>query len=832
MPEIHPFNQRYKHLILNADYEICIERARYYTESFKQTEGEHPSVRAARALRHTLSNMTLYILDGEAIAGNRSSKITGVVLPVERGDVNVILDMELEPLLRRKRQPFYIDPEDRNVLDQEILPYWRGRTVRDGKKAAWKANGLNFKPALNPFSIGKRFRGLDLGRLKKSAAVPGAGLDYAVKGMRELLHNNPAMVMNVFDVQGHLILGLKNVLAEGFSGIKARAEARLEKARQDNDTDGLGFLEGVLISCEAIEILANRLADLATEKADAAIDPADKERLRAIAERCRHVPMNPPRNFYEAVQAMWLTLVGGLVAHGMVGILAIGRFDQYLYPWYAKDRKAGRLTDEQAVRIVEELLIKCAANLMILPYAGKNTGNELGSDSCVPTVGGLDADGNDAVNELSGIILDAFANVKSLGNSFTIRLSEKSPQWFWEKALATFRRTSGAALFNDEMVVRSLEKCGMPTADARDYGVIGCVEPTGDGNTFGCTSGNDISLAAAMEMALNNGYLRIMGKRIGPATGNARKFKNFEDLVHAFNRQVAFMVDTVARAVNLKDEVYRKGFHNPYISATLTGCVENARDMTCGGARYNFASISGRGLGTAVDSLAAIKYFVFDKDEISMTALLDMLDNNFSKHEVFRQRLLHQAPKYGADNGEADAIAARVCAFFCDQVSGHQSIRNGPFRPSFFSYGMHVLEGLYIGALPNGRKAGEPVSNSFSPSNGTEKKGPTGVLRSVTRVDHTRISNGLAVNIKLSPALFAGKERLEKMVALVKGYFAEGGMEVSLNVVSNQDLKAAQQHPEQYQDLVVRVSGYSALFTDLGKPLQDEIISRTEFGEA
>jgi formate C-acetyltransferase len=831
MTDIHPFNQWYKNLILNADYEICVERAKYYTESFRLTEGQHPSVRSAKALQNTLSKMTLYILDGEQIAGNRSSKTVGVVLPVERGDVNVILDMELDPLLRRKRQPFHIDPEDRKILEQDILPYWRGRTVRDRKKTAWKANGLDFKPAVNPLSLIKRRKGLDLGRLKQSAAVPGAGLGYAWKGIAELLHNNPAMVMNVFDVQGHLILGLKNILAEGFSGVKDRAERRLEQARRENDADGAGFLEGVIISCQAIEILAGRLAALAAEKAAAAVDPEDKARLLAMADRCRTVPMNPPRNFHEAVQAMWLTLVGGLVAHGMVGILAIGRFDQYLYPWYARDKAAGAITDEQAVRLMEELLIKCAANLMILPYAGKNTGNELGSDSCVPTVGGVDADGRDAVNELSGIILDAFANVKSLGNSFTIRLSEKNPDWFWKKALATFRRTSGAALFNDEMVVRALEGCGMPVADARDYGVIGCVEPTGDGNTFGCTSGNDISLAAAVEMALNNGHLRIMGRRIGPATGDARNFSSFNDLMAAFKQQVAFMVDTVARAVNLKDEVYGREFHNPYISATLAGCIDNARDMTRGGARYNFASISGRGLGTAVDALAAIQFFVFDRAEISMPALLDMLDANFENQEVFRQRLLHQAPKYGADDPAADAIAAEVCAFFCDQVAAKHSIRNGPFRPSFFSYGMHVLEGLYIGALPNGRKAGEPVSNSLSPSNGSEKRGPTGVLRSVSRLDHSKISNGCAINIKFSPALFAGAERLDKMVALVKGYFAEGGMEVQPNVVSNQTLKEAQRHPSEYKDLVVRVSGYSALFTDLGKPLQDEIISRTEFGE-
>ncbi len=831
MSAIHPFNEWYKNLILNADYEICIERARYYTESFRQTTGQHPAVRAARALYHTLSNMTLYILEGEEIVGNRSSKITGVILPVERGDVNVILDLELEPLLNRRRQPFHIDPEDRRLLEREILPFWKGKTVRDHKKSAWKKHGLNFKPAVNPLSIRKRFKSLDMGRLNRSASVPGAGPLYAWRGLQELLHNNPALVMNVFDVQGHLVLGIKNVLRQGFSGIKRRAEERLKKAEKNGDAEGRAFLEAVLISCDAMAVYAERMARKAEEVAEATDEASEKKRLRAIAARCRCVPMNPPEDFHEAVQALWLTQAGALVAHGMAGILAIGRLDQYLYPWFEKDRAAGRLPDEQATRLMEELLIKCAANLMILPYAGKNTGNELGSDSCVPTVGGVNRQGEDAANDLSGIILDAFGHVKSLGNSFSIRLSEKSPDWFWDKALATYRRTSGAALFNDEAIVRALKNYGMTEDDARDYAVIGCVEPTGDGDTFGCTSGNDISLAAALEMALYNGRLRIMGRRIGPATGNARRFKSFEELLAAYKQQIAFMVYTVARAVNVKDEIYQNNFPNPYISATLAGCLDNARDMTAGGARYNFASISGRGLGTAADSLAAVKHFVFDRTEVSLPALLDMLDNNFKNAEVFRQRLLHRAPKYGADNTCADEIAADICAFFCDCVASRQSPRGGPFRPGFFSYGMHVMEGLYIGALPCGRKAGEPVSNSLSPANGAETGGPTGVLQSACRLDYSRIANGCALNIKLPPALFSGREHLSKMVALVKGFFQQGGMEIQFNAVSNRTLKEAQAHPEQYQDLVVRVSGYSALFTDLGRPLQDEIISRTEFGQ-
>ncbi|MBI9077781.1 MAG: hypothetical protein JEZ02_20445 [Desulfatibacillum sp.] len=826
---IHPFNQWYKDLILNAPYEICVERAKYYTQSYRETEGQHPSLRAAKAFRHTLANMSLHILDGEQIMGNRSSKTLGVVIPVERGDVNTILEMELDFLLNRKRQPFSIDPEDRRELEEEILPYWRGKTVRDRKKVLWKENGLNFRPAVDPLSLYKRAKGLNLGKLKKSARVPGGDAAYALRGVKELLHNNPALVMNVFDVQGHLILGIKNVLKEGFAGIQARAEQGLARAGIENTPEDAAFFQSVIISCEAIAILADRLARKAEETAAAENDPARQRELLAMAKRCRHAPMAPPRDFHEAVQAMWLTLVGGLVSHGMVGILAVGRLDQYLYSYYKKDVEEGGISEAKALRLMEELLIKLSANLMILPYVGKNTGNELGSDSCVPTIGGVDAQGRDAVNPLTHLILEAFTNVKSLGNSFSVRLSKESPPDFWKKAMETYRLTSGAALFNDEVVAAALEQCGMPVEDARDYGVIGCVEPTGDGNTFGCTSGNDISFSAAMEMALNNGYLRIMGKVIGPKTGDARKFSSFEALMEAFKKQVAFMVDTVARGVNLKDRVYMENYHNPYISSTLDGCLDNGRDMTCGGAKYNFGSISGRGMGTAVDSLAALKYFVYDQKTFSMGKILKMLDCNFKGFDKERAMLTHRAPKYGSDNPYADDIAREICDFFCKEVASHTTIRGGMFRPSFFSYGVHVLEGLYIGAMPNGRLAGEPVSNSLSPSNGTEKKGPTGVLGSVARLDHTQISNGSSVNIKLMPSMFEGEERLDKMIGLVRGFFESGGMEVQPNVVSNKTLLDAQEHPENYRDLVVRVSGYSALFTDLGKPIQDEIIQRTQF---
>ena len=827
---IAPRNQRYKDAILTAPYEICIERARFVTQSYRQTRGLHPAIRAAKAFAHTCRNVSVILLDEELIAGNRSSKLLGSLIPVERGEMNAVLELELDALTSRERHRYRIGEQDKRELLEDILPYWKGKTLRDRKNALWKQHGLFFMPGFSPKSLYRRYRSLDLKRIRRFTATPVTGPRYLLRGGRELLYNNIAMVLNVFDTQGHLILGHKNIMAQGFKGVARRAQQQLEKARAAGDEEAVAFLEGVLISCEAVRELAQRFAVRARQQARGTGDPQRRSELLAMARRCERVPFEPPRDFREAVQALWLTQVGGLLSYGQSAIFAVGRVDQYLYPFYEKDMAAGTLTREDARMWIEELLLKLGSNLMILPYLGKHTGNELGSDSCSPTIGGLTPEGGDAVNELTYLWLEAYENVRATGNSFMIRMSDKNPPEFYARVFDTFRVTSGAGLFNDEMVIRTLETSGVSPKDARDYGLIGCVEPTSDGNTFGCTSGNDISFAAAMEMCLNRGSLHIMGRRIGPRTADPTDMKSFDELLSAFKRQVQWMIDTVALAVNLKDRAYGELLPNPFVSSTLTGCIENGRDMTSGGARYNFSSISARGLGTAVDSLAAIKHFVFDTGQLSMAKLMDMLNTNFAGEEIWRQRLAHKAPVYGADMEQADAIAKDIAGFFTAGVAKQKSIRNGPFRASFFSYGMHVFEGMLLGATPNGRKAGEPISNSVSPSNGSERNGPTALFTSVARLDHHGITNGCSLNVKFLPAFFETPERRDKMISLIRTFFQQGGLEVQPNVVSNKTLLAAQQNPDQYRDLVVRVSGYSAYFCDLGEPLQDEIISRAELG--
>jgi len=815
--------------VLRAPYEICIERARYYTRSFRETEGEHPSIRAAKALDLTLRNMTIYILDEELIVGNRSSRLVGTVIPIERGEMNLVLGMDLESLESRERKPYRVTASDKKELREDILPYWKGKTVRDGKHRLWRREKLLLRPQFNAGAIRGRLRHFGPGHMWNSIFKYAVGREkYLLRAVTEIPLNNPNMVNNVFDDQGHLIIGHNNVIKTGFKGIKEKVLKRLEDEHIDEGQRK--FLEGVCISCDSARAFAGRFARLARQTAGSGIDPDRRAELLDIAEHCDRVPWETPRTFHEALQFVWFTEVIAIISYGMGGICTMGRPDQYLYPFYKKDIEEGRITPGRARELLEELLIKTSYSLIMLPSFAKDTASELGADSHGVTVGGVGPNGADATNELSYLFLDACAGVRSMANSFFIRVSEKTPRDFLDSIAELYSVTSGPALFNDEQVVASQVKYGCAVEDARDYGVIGCVEPTPQGSTFACTSGNDISLVGLLEQALNRGRIRMMGRRTGPDTGDPRRFRSFDDLMDAFQLQLDHTVDYIAKCVNLKDRVYEKDFHNPYISSTLEGCIESAMDMTEGGAKYNFSSITGRGLATVADSLTAIKQGVFEEKRFTMGELMDAVEANFRGHEKVRAWLANRPPKYGNDDDSADAMAAEVARRFCESVMKHRSIRNdGPFRPGFFSYGMHVHDGSLLGATPNGRLAGEPVSNSLSPTNRSERMGPTAALRSCSKIDHSLISNGNSVNIKLMPQLLKTGEGLDKLVSIFRSFFEMGGMQVQFNIVDNRTLRDAQKNPDKYPGLVVRVSGYSAYFTDLGKPIQDDIIRRTEF---
>jgi len=821
--------QRLRRAILDAPYEICVERARYYTESYQINEGANPALRAAKAFAHTLANMIIYILDDEAIVGNRSSKLVGAVIPVERGEINMVLETEIDRLTRRPSRPFVITSDEKKELMREILPYWRGKTLRDRKKQLWREHGLFFPIRITPSNLWDRLKGFGAGPLLKQMSYVKGNLKLLLRAGEEIPMNNPGLVMNVFDVQGHMVLGQKNLIGEGFAGAKRRAEDKLKNI--GDDRNARAFLEAVIICCEATRDFAERYAVMAEAKAGATQDPARRQEMLKIAERCRRVPYFPPCDFREAVQWVWFTQVMALIAYGMSGIFALGRIDQYLYPYYEADLAKGEITETEAIALLEELLIKMSYNLLILPPYGKDSGSELGGDGMAITIGGVDRNGEDATNPLSHLFIRAVQSMRNMTNSVSFRISRKSTADYVEKVICIHRYTNGPSLFNDDAIIPALVAVGYTLEDARDYAIIGCVEPTSDGNTFGCTSGNDISFVGALEMALHNGSLRMLGRRIGPATGDARNFKSFSDLMDAYKQQVSACVDIVAEATKLKDQAYAEMLPCPFVSATLKGCIESGKDMTQGGAQYNFDSISGRGLATAADSLAAIRYLVFEEKSLSMAQLLRAVDNNFRDNEVLRNRLKNLAPKFGNDDDRADDIAREIAEYFCREVMKHRPARGGIFRPGFFSYGMHVFEGLVLGATPDGRRAGEAVSNSLSPTNQAEKKGPIALLQSVAKLNHQLIANGSSTNLKLMPTTVATAEGIKKIASMVKAYFNLGGLQAQFNVVSDEELRKAQADPDAYKDLVVRVSGYNAYFVDLGKPVQDDIIARTSFAK-
>lgn len=833
-----------KENLLGSPYEIDIERARFYTKSWRRTEDAEPCMRAARALEETLRSVSLRIDPDERLVGAWTVKPLANPIPVERGEFNTVLELELDRLLKRNRRPFHIEEDERRELERDILPYWRNRTVRDRKIELWKREGIYEPQRLGPRSLRRIVRGMGW---RNAGKIAWLTIGKSVRNIpriprmqKELAGVRPNLALTVFDVQGHLVPGYRRVLELGFNGIASLARGQLAGLQSAVDGDGRDyerqkdFLESVMASAGAVCEFADRYAELARKTA-AEHREGDQcaEELLRIAERCERVPAEPARTFMEALQSLWMTQVALSISYGMAGILSIGRVDQYLYPYYEADVAAGRITRQEALEAVEEYLVKLAAELIMLIETGRESASEMGVGSNTITIGGLDSEGNDATNEVSHLFLEAYGGLRSLANNLCVRISPATPRDFLVKACENYRQTSGLALFNDEVIIAEMVEDGYELADARDYSIVGCVEPTSTGKCFSCTAGNDISLAGVLEMALNEGRMLFSGKRVGAETGDPARFESFEDVKSAFVRQLSFNVAKLVGAVELLDQAYADGYPSPLLASTLDGCVESGMDLTWGGARYNFGSVTGRGLGTVVDSLAAVRWAVFERGMLTIEELVRLLCTNFrgAEGERIRQELVRRAPKYGNDDEEIDELAAWVTRVFSDEVKKHQCGRGGFYRPGIFSYGVHVLDGMYLGATPDGRRAGEPVSNGISPVNGTERAGPTAVLRSAARAGGSRLSDGTALNMRLSPALIESDESLEKLASLILGYFEMGGRHVQFNVVDTATLKDAQAHPENYPDLVVRVSGYCAYFTDLGRSIQEDIIARTQFGE-
>ena len=448
------------------------------------------------------------------------------------------------------------------------------------------------------------------------------------------------------------------------------------------------------------------------------------------------------------------------------------------------------------------------------------------------TIGGLGRNGEDATNEISYLMLESYNRLKGLRNGLAVRISEKSPRAFLVRACETHRNTAGIAFYNDAVATRDLMKDGYALEDARDYGIVGCVELTLTGNNNGYTSGSIAHFVRALEMALNEGCaLASKWERIGVKTPDAATFKTFEDVKKAFADQLANSIGVMVKLTEAKDQVFAESFPTPLLSSTIEGCVESGRDITRGGARYNHATVSSQGLATVANSLAAIRWAVFEEELVTMPELVNHLHNNFEGAEELRQQLLRKAPKYGNDDPEADEIAAWVTDTLDKEARKHKrGIDGGTYRALLISaFGSQIAEGRVLAATPDGRLQGQPVSNGISPANGTELNGMTAALHSGAAVSGANLSSGTAFNMTLNPLTIRTDEGAEKLASLLEGYFRLGGRQVQFNPMGRETLRDAQEHPENYADLMVKVSGYSYRFIDLSGSLQNDIIARTEF---
>ncbi|MBN1382481.1 MAG: hypothetical protein JXA41_12450 [Deltaproteobacteria bacterium] len=767
-----------------AKWEIDIDRMRYYTEAYKETEGQLPTMRNAKGLEKTLANMAIRIDDEELIVGAKSSKRYSAPSAIEVGGARGYATLALACYKSGKTVPEVMPDgflgrsaeflkhihefteEEYRLISEEIFPYW-------GIKVPEKVGAM--------VGLGGIFSGGEV----------------------------PPMPWH------HISVGLEKPLKMGLKGIARQAADKL-KELDPNEADYAkkkDFLEAVQVSCDAVMMFAGRYAKLAEEKAKTAA-PERKKELLEIAERCRRVPGETPRTFMEALQSIYLIQMAVIVSHGDV-VICPGRVDQYLYPLYKDDVEAGRITKEQALEAIEEYQIKTA-------YSFNGPG--------VFTIGGVDKNGEDVTNDISHLFVDAHRNLKGLCNGIAARISEKTPRDFLMKVCEVNRHTAGIAIYNDEIQIRDLmEGGGYNLEDARNWVNIGCTEITGAANNNGNTAVG-LFHVPCLEMALNEGCAAMAGwKQMGVKTPPVSEMKTFEDVKKAFAAQVSHAMGKTVKGISEREPKVPEVFAQPLLSATIEGCIESATDMYAGGAKYNHATIGNQGLATQADSLTAIRWAVFDKKLITLEELVKHLRNNFKDAEEVRQMLLN-APKYGNDDPYADETALWVVENFVNELKKHKYwMKNGTLRGLMISSATHQYEGMVVGATPDGRLAGMPVSNGMSPSNAMEKNGMTAALLSGATTASVPLGDGSSFNLTFNPTLIQKDEQLEKFTSMVEGYLSMGGRQLQFNPVSKETLIDAQKHPENYPELQVKVSGYSARFIDIHKSLQDDIIRRTDF---
>ncbi|MFA6448267.1 MAG: pyruvate formate lyase family protein [bacterium] len=834
---------------------ISTERAKFFTEKWKETEssGLPAPVRIALSMKHVYENMTFYLDPDDRIAGYWTEYFLGMPLDIERGVFNTVLETELsrgsilafriksfagtfsyllkkrgvrefvrnarmtrasgpqpmnlglDTMSERKINPFVIDPDDKTLLLNELLTWWKGKTVVDELQREINDSGM----------LGKDMRDFNL-------AMPA-------NTSRQTMMISTCSTISTY--QGHVILDFENVLSKGLEAMAAEVQARLDRGGLSDAERAV--VESMRISIEGVSIYARRLAERIERGIESETDAEMKAELGRLLDVCRAVPLKPARSFREAVQSAWTIKTAVELAHP-VNLHCFGRMDQILFPYYEKDIREGAITRDEARELLDELLLKVMSQ-NIRPESNILSGfyhRFLGSTPV--TIGGVKPDGSDATNELTYVFLDAAKSSRAVTN-VSIRVHSGTPDDLLLRATEVMHAgCSNLSFFNDDVNVEAMQRRGFEPADARDYAVMGCVEMLCPGKTGGM-SANALLLCRLLDIFLRNGDSQTLIAKVdgvGLKTGDPDSFETFESFTDAFVEQAKSQIKLLADASNVRDRLFAERLPAPYISAFMGGCLDSAKDVTSGGAAYDLSGISFiNSIANLVDSLHVINKLVFEKREMTVAQLMEAINRNFEGHEDILKKIKSVPGRWGNGDPEVDALARGLTTRLFEETYKYKSYRGGVFVPYVISMTTHTIDGRISIASPDGRAAATPYAASCNPYN-VERNGVTAAMISVAALDYKDVL-GCAVNMRFHPTAVGDREETRrKWIALLRTYFKLGGQQLQPTVASAEMLRAAQKDPDSYRDLSVKVGGYSTYFVDLGIEIQNEVIARTEHSSA
>ncbi len=765
----------------NAINSISAERALLLTEFYRQPTTSTLSIPLQRAgsFEYILRNKSIYIGKDELIVGERgpAPKATPTYPEISLHSIN-----DLEMLHQRPKVSYSVDETTKTIYREQIIPFWEGKTQRD-----------------RIFEV--------LPQEWKKAYAAGVFTEFQEQR-----------------APGHTVAG-KDVFRKGMLDFIAEIQATKSK-NLPNDHEQLQQLEAMEKTAQALIVFAQRHVEQLKALLSKATTEQRQNELLDMIKVCERVPAHAPETFHEALQHYWFIHVGVITELNPWDSFNPGRLDQHLYPFYHKELTAGTLTKAWAAELLQAFWVKFN-NHPAPPKVGVTAlESNTYTDFALINLGGLTEKGEDAVNELSFLILDVIEEMRLLQPSSMVQISRKNPDDFVKRALKITKTGFGQpSFFNTDAIIKELMAQGKSSVDAHNGGASGCVE-TGAFGTEAYTLSGYFNLNKVLELTMHNGFDARTQTQIGLKTGEALSFGSFEAFYKAFEKQLNHFIDIKLAGNNAIEKCFAEAMPAPFLSLLISDCIANAKDYNAGGARYNTSYVQGVGLGSITDNLSSIKKWVFDEKKINFNQLLDLLRTDFEEALDWQQRFIYESPKWGNNNEQADQHALSVFESFYAAVNGKPSYRGGVFRINLLPTTSHVYFGSVTGAMPDGRSAGKPLSEGISPVQGADTNGPVAVLQSAAKIDHLR-TGGTLLNQKFTPEFFNGEVALSNLTALIRTYFRLNGHHIQFNVVNASTLRDAQKHPEMYRDLIVRVAGYSDYFNDLGSDLQEEIILRT-----